>query len=89
MGSWNYIRADQVLPARLLKEIRQYATGLLYIPTDLAQDRQRTVLHVRALKEQGFRNCDIARALAITPRRVCGILKGSDDTTDSTTSASS
>jgi len=81
MGRWNYVQADQVLPARLVKEIRQYVTGLVYIPTDTAQVRQRTALRVRALKEQGFRNCEIARTLGITPRHVCGILKQSAVTT--------
>lgn len=79
MRSWNYVHADQVLPERLVKEIRQYTTGLLYIPTDITQSRQRIAIRVRALKEQGFRNCDIARMLQITPRHVCGILKRFQD----------
>jgi len=82
MKRWMYVHADQVLPEALVKEIRKYATGLLYIPTDLTQTRQRTAIRVRALKEQGFRNCEIARILGITPRRVCGILKGSPSTTE-------
>ncbi|MHB9131563.1 MAG: helix-turn-helix domain-containing protein [Armatimonadota bacterium] len=85
MRSWNYVHADQVLPARLVKEIRQYATGLLYIPTDIAQTRQRTALRVRALKEQGFRNCEIARILGITPRHVCGVLRRFQEATGITT----
>ena len=75
MRSWNYVHANQVLPQRLIKEIQQYATGLLYIPTEAIQARQRTAIRVRALKEQGFRNCDIARILGITPRHVCGVLR--------------
>jgi len=75
MRSWNYVHAEQVLPERLIKEIRQYATGLLYIPTDQTKSRQRTAVRVRALKEQGFRNCEIARILDITPRHVCGVLR--------------
>lgn len=80
MRSWNYVHADQVLPERLVKEIRQYATGLLYIPTDIAQTRQRTAIRIRALKEQGFRNCEIARMLDITPRHVCGVLRRFQET---------
>jgi len=75
MPNWNYVRADQVLPSKLLKEVQQYATGLLYIPTDTGQYRQRTAIRIRALKEQGFRNCEIARMLNITPRHVCGVLR--------------
>ena len=81
MGRWNYVHADQVLPAHLVKEIRQYVTGLVYIPTDTAQVRQRTALRVRELKEQGFRNCEIARILGITPRHVCGVLRRFQETT--------
>jgi hypothetical protein len=84
MGRWNYVHADQVLPARLVKEIRQYVTGLVYIPTDTAQVRQRTALRVRALKEQGFRNCEIARILSITPRHVCGVLRRFQEATATT-----
>jgi DNA-binding NarL/FixJ family response regulator len=86
MRSWNYVHADQVLPERLVKEIRQYATGLLYIPTDITQTRQRTAVRVRALKEQGFRNCEIARMLDITPRHVCGILRRFQEARGITTS---
>lgn len=81
MGKWNYVHAEQVLPAPLVKAIRQYVTGLVYIPTDTAQVRQRTALRVRALKEQGFRNCEIARILGITPRHVCGVLRRFQETT--------
>ena len=87
MGKWNYVQADQVLPAHLVKEIRQYVTGLVYIPTDTAQVRQRTALRVRALKEQGFRNCEIARILSITPRHVCGVLRRFQETTANTSPA--
>jgi transcriptional regulator with GAF, ATPase, and Fis domain len=86
MRSWNYVHAEQVLPARLVKEIRQYATGLLYIPTETAHVRQRTALRIRALKEQGFRNCEIARILGITPRHVCGVLRRFQEARGITTS---
>jgi len=75
MSQWNYVHANKVLPERLIKEIRQYTTGLIYIPTDIKQSRQRVAIRVRALKEQGLRNCEIARLMRITPRHVCGILK--------------
>jgi len=88
MTRWNYVHADQVLPARLVKEIRQYATGLLYIPTDQALTSQRTAIRIRALKEQGFRNCQIARILDITPRHVCGVLRRFQEAKRMTTPAS-
>ncbi|MHB9106915.1 MAG: hypothetical protein ACYDCO_07655 [Armatimonadota bacterium] len=86
MGKWNYVHADRVLPAALVKEIRQYVTGLIYIPVDQTITRHRTAIRVCAMKEQGFRNCEIARILGITPRRVCGILQRSAATTTTSTS---
>jgi hypothetical protein len=87
MPRWNYVHADQVLPTRLVKEIRQYATGLIYIPTDQALTSQRTAIRIRALKEQGFRNCQIARILDITPRHVCGVLRRFQEAKGMTTPA--
>jgi len=41
----------------------------------VALTRQRTAIRIRALKEQGFRNYEIARILDITPRHACGVLR--------------
>ena len=77
MQSWNYIHAEEVLPKQLIKQIQRYTSGLLYIPTGLSEIRQTTAVRVKALKEQGMRNCEIADILKITPRHVCGILQRS------------
>lgn len=68
-----YANAEQILPAKLLKEVQRYHTGVLWIPSPsrFFQERKQMVI---ALKNQGVETREIAGLAGITPRRVNQIL---------------
>jgi len=64
-----YANARDVLPPEVLDAVRQYFTGLLWVPSDVGfyEERRKLVL---ALKGQGVPTREIARLSGVTPRRV-------------------
>ena len=68
-----YANAKNILPADLLKQVQQYHTGILWIPTPSRFYTQRRSL-VNALHTQGIETREIANLAGITIRRVNQIL---------------
>jgi hypothetical protein len=68
-----YANAKNILPADLLKQVQQYHTGILWIPTPSRFYNERRQL-VIALHQQGIESREIANLAGITIRRVNQIL---------------
>lgn len=68
-----YANAEKILPAELLKQVQQYHTGILWIPTPsrFYQELRQLVI---ALHLQGIPSKEIADLAGITVRRVNQIL---------------
>lgn len=68
-----YANAKNILPADLLKQVQQYHTGILWIPTPsrFYNERRRLVI---ALHQQGIESREIANLAGVTIRRVNQIL---------------
>jgi hypothetical protein len=68
-----YANAEKILPADLLKQVQQYHTGILWIPTPSRFYKERRQL-VIALNQQGIESREIADLAGVTVRRVNQIL---------------
>jgi hypothetical protein len=68
-----YAIAEKILPADLLKQVQQYHTGILWIPTPSRFYKERRQL-VIALHLQGIESREIADLAGVTIRRVNQIL---------------
>ncbi len=68
-----YANAENILPAELLKQVQQYHTGILWIPTPSRFYKERRQL-VIALHMQGIVSREIADLAGVTVRRVNQIL---------------
>jgi hypothetical protein len=68
-----HANAEKILPADLLKEVQQYHTGTLWIPTPSRFYKEHRQL-VIALHLQGIPGKEIADLAGITIRRVNQIL---------------
>jgi hypothetical protein len=68
-----YANAEKILPAELLKQVQQYHTGILWIPTPSRFYKERRQL-VIALHLQGIESREIADLAGVTVRRVNQIL---------------
>jgi hypothetical protein len=68
-----YANAEKILPADLLKQVQQYHTGILWIPTPSRFYKERRQLVV-ALHHQGIESREIADLAGVTIRRVNQIL---------------
>ena len=69
-----YVRADKVLPPKLLVKVREHCTGLIYVPSDGAFYRERNA-QVMRLHGQGLPTAEIARRVYLGPRRVRQIIR--------------
>ena len=71
----NYQNARDVLPAELLRELRRYHTGALYVPAgDSAFEREALVV---SMHERGATRKEISQLAGISVRRVSQIIKES------------
>ncbi len=68
-----YANAEEILPAELLKQVQQYHTGILWVPTPSRFYKERHQL-VIALHMQGIPSKEIADLAGVTIRRVNQIL---------------
>lgn len=68
-----YANAEKILPNELLKQVQQYHTGILWIPTPSRFYKERRQL-VIALHQQGIDSREIADLAGVTIRRVNQIL---------------
>lgn len=68
-----YANAEKILPRELLKQVQEYHTGILWIPTPSRFYKERRQL-VIALHSQGIPSKEIADLAGITVRRVNQIL---------------
>ena len=73
--SKTYVNAARVLPGKLLDEVKQYCTGLVYVPVGDDFHKERAQL-VRRLADLGVSSQEIAQLSGVTRRRVNQILKG-------------
>ena len=69
-----YVRADKVLPSKLLAKAREHCTGLIYVPSDGSFYRERNA-EVMRLHGQGLPTAEIARRVYLGPRRVRQIIR--------------
>ena len=69
-----YVRADEVLPPRLLAKVREHCTGMIYVPSDGAFYRERNAEVVR-LHKRGVPTDEIARRVHLCRRRVQQVLR--------------
>ncbi len=69
-----YVRADRVLPPKLVAKVRKHYTGMIYVPSDGAFYRQRNAELMR-LHGQGLPTAEIARRVYLGPRRVRQIIR--------------
>jgi hypothetical protein len=69
-----YVRADDVLPPKLLMQVRKYYTGVVYIPAsrEFYERRRRKVLSLHA---KGFPTSVIAGRVCVCRRRVQQIIR--------------
>ena len=68
-----YANAEEILPVDLLKQVQQYHTGILWIPTPSRFYKERRQL-VIALHLQDIDSREIADLAGVTVRRVNQIL---------------
>ncbi len=69
-----YVRADDVLPPKLLMQVQKHYTGVVYIPArrEFYQRRRRKVLSLHA---KGFPTSLIAERVCVCRRRVQQIIR--------------
>jgi DNA-binding NarL/FixJ family response regulator len=67
-----YKNAAIILPPELLRQVREYHVGLLYIPPAEGQERDKEILR---LSQQGLKSSQIAEIFYISIRRVQYILR--------------
>jgi DNA-binding NarL/FixJ family response regulator len=69
-----YAKADEVLPAELVEEIRKHCTGMIYVKSDrrFYKERYREVMRLHG---QGLSTKDIAERVHLCARRVLQIIK--------------
>ncbi len=72
-----YVRADKVLPPRLLAKVREHCTGMIYVPSDGAFYRQRNAEVVR-LHRRGLPTKEIAEKVFLSERRVQQLLRDAE-----------
>ena len=78
----NYVNARDVLPAELLRELRRYHTGALYVPAEDSKfERQALVV---SMHERGATRKEISHLAGISVRRVSQIIKESKNKTGET-----
>jgi len=78
----NYQNARDVLPAELLRELRRYHTGALYVPAgDSTFEREALVV---SMHERGATRKEISQLAGISVRRVSQIIKESKNKTGET-----
>ena len=76
-----YVRADKVLPQKLVAQVREHCTGMIYVPSDGAFYRERN-REVMRLHGRGLPTAEIARRVYLGPRRVRQIIKAGTEKTD-------
>ena len=75
----NYQNARDVLPAELLRELRRYHTGALYVPAgDSKFEREALVI---SMNERGATRKEISQLAGVSVRRVSQIIKESKNKT--------
>jgi len=75
----NYQNARDVLPTELLRELRRYHTGALYVPAgDSKFERQALVI---LMHERGATRKEISQLAGISIRRVSQIIRESKNKT--------
>ena len=67
-----YRNAANVLPADLLEEVRAYHEGLLYVPSNRNEQRDKEIL---VLRRRGMTLTQIAKRVHLSKRRVLQILR--------------
>jgi len=78
----NYVNARDVLPDGLLRELRRYHSGALYVPAeDSMFERQALVV---SMNERGATRKEISHLAGISVRRVSQIIKESKNKTGET-----
>ncbi len=70
----NYAKAEEILPARLIDQIRKHCTGMIYVKSDrrFYKERNREVMRLHG---QGLPTRDIAERVHVCTRRVLKIVK--------------
>ena len=76
-----YVCADKVLPQKLLGQVREHCTGMIYVPSDGAFYRERNREVIR-LHGQGLPTAEIARRVYLGPRRARQIIKAETEKID-------
>jgi len=66
-----YRNAANVLPADLLEKVRGYHEGLLYVPSNRNEQRDR---EISAMRQKGMTLTQIARRMHLSRRRIIQIL---------------
>ena len=75
----NYVNARDVLPDGLLRELRYYHTGALYVPAgDSKFEREALVV---SMHERGVTRKEISQLAGISIRRVSQIIRESKNKT--------
>ncbi len=69
----NYTKAEEILPARLVEQIRKHCTGMIYVRSDRSFYRKR-YREVMRLHGQGLPTKDIAERVHLCTRRVLQII---------------
>ena len=69
-----YVRADKVLPQKLLAKVREHCTGMIYVPSDGSFYKQRNAEVVR-LHRRGLPTKEIAERVYLCTRRVRQIIR--------------
>ena len=69
-----YVHAEKVLPPALVRQIRKYCTGFVYVPVDrkFFKNRCREVL---SLHKKGYPTSVIAERVHVCQRRVQQIIR--------------
>jgi len=71
----NYVNARDVLPDELLRELRRYHTGLLYVSAGDSKFERGAL--VASMHERGATRKEISHLAGISVRRVSQIIKES------------
>jgi len=69
-----YINAASVMPKQLLRQVREYCVGLVYIPKTDNYYKERAELIAR-LNDQGVSTLEIAHLSGLSQRRVQQIIQ--------------
>ena len=75
----NYQNARDVLPAELLRELRRYHTGALYVPAGDSKFERKAL--VVSMNERGATRKEISQLAGISIRRVSQIIRESKNKT--------